>query len=182
VSNAKPRRGGYSPLRLGFALSALLMSFEVPGGNPPPTVNPADIRCQLAMPTRLSRSQPAVLTLMLNNQSRQTLQLLKRNTPLEGWLADSLIVERDDQAVPYSGAMAKRLPAMASEYLRLKPGASHRHRVALQQGYDVSQPGSYRVRWRGDLMDAFLGNGAPDADRLSPQTLDCAAILFVRSA
>lgn len=165
---------------LGVALITALMSIEALAADASSRASPADIDCQLAMPARLSRNQPAVLTLTVQNRSKQTLRLLKRNTPLEGWLADSLIVERDGQPVPYSGAMAKRMPPTASEYLRLKPGAIHRHRAALPRAYDVSQPGSYRVQWRGDLMDAFLGNGAPNPDRLSPQTISCAAVSFVR--
>lgn len=174
-------RWGYSPLSFGVALIASLMRIEAVAADTSLIASPADIGCTLAISARLTRAQPAVLTLTVQNQSKQTLRLLKRNTPLEGWLADSLIVERDSQPVPYSGAMVKRMPPTASEYLRLKPGASHRHCAALQRGYDVSQPGSYRVRWRGDLMDVFLGNGAPNPDRLSPQTITCAAVSFIRT-
>jgi hypothetical protein len=166
---------------LCVALIASAMSIDVFAADASSIASPADIGCRLAISERLNRNQPAVLTLTVQNQSKQTLRLLKRNTPLEGWLADSLIVERDGQSVPYSGAMAKRMPPTASEYLRLKPGAVHRYRAALQQAYDVSQPGSYRVQWRGDLMDAFSGNGAPNPDQLSPQTITCAAVSFVRA-
>ena len=166
---------------LGVALIASVMSNVVLAADASLIASHADIACQLAISARLTRNQPAVLVLTVQNHGTQTLRLLKRNTPLEGWLADSLIVERDGQPVPYSGAMAKRMPPTASEYLRLKPGASHRHRAALQPAYDVSRPGGYRVQWRGDLMDAFLGNGAPNPDGLSPQTISCAAVSFVRT-
>ena len=166
---------------LGVALIASVMSIDVLAADASLIASPADIGCRLAISARLTRNQPAELVLTVQNHGTQTLRLLKRNTPLEGWLADSLIVERDGQPVPYSGAMAKRMPPTASEYLRLKPGASHRHRAALQPAYDVSRPGSYRVQWRGDLMDAFLGNGAPNPDGLSPQTISCAAVSFVRT-
>ena len=182
MSDAICRRRA-SALRVGVALIASLMSIDASAADvsgASAVASPADIGCQLAMPARLSRAQPAVLTLTVHNRSKQTMKLLKRNTPFEGWLADSLIVERDGQPVPYSGAMAKRMPPTVAEYLRLKPGASHRHRAALQRGYDVSQPGSYRVQWRGELMDALLGNGAPNPDRLSPHTVPCAAVAFVR--
>ena len=106
----------------------------------------ADFGCQLAFSAQLTRHQTATLTLTVQNQSRETLRLLKRSTPLEGRLADSLMVERGGQPMPYSGAMAKRMPPAAAEYLRLKPGASHRHRAALQPAYDVSQPRRYCVQ------------------------------------
>ena len=166
---------------LGVALITSLMSIDVCAANAAAITSPTDIGCQLAISARLTRNQPAVLTLIVQNQSQKTVRLLKRNTPLEGWLADSLMVERDGQPVPYSGAMVKRMPPTASEYLRLKPGASHQHRASLQRAYDVSQAGSYRVQWRGDLMDVFLGNSAPNPDRLSPQAITCAAVSFVRS-
>lgn len=175
------RRQSGSHRFFGVALIAALMSIDVCAADAPTIASPADIGCQLAISARLTRNQPAVLTLTVQNQSKQTLRLLKRNTPLEGWLADSLIVERDGQPVPYSGAMAKRMPPTAYEYLRLKPGARYRHRAALQAAYDVSQSGSYRVQWRGDLMDAFLGNRAPNPEGLSPQTITCAAVSFVRT-
>lgn len=109
------------------------------------------------------------------------LQLLKRNTPLEGWLADSMTVERDGQVVPYIGAMAKRMAPSASEYLRLKAGARHIYRARLQDAYDVAAPGNYRVVWRGEIMDAFSGTGKPDAERMLPHVLACPAVVFNRS-
>ena len=180
MSNVVHRKRG-SLRYLGVALIASVMSKVVLAADASLIASHADIACQLAISARLTRNQPAVLVLTVQNHGTQTLRLLKRNTPLEGWLADSLVVERDGQPVPYTGAMAKRMPPTASEYLRLKPGASHRHRAPLQLAYDVSRPGSYRVQWRGDLMDAFLGNGAPNPDGLSPQTITCAAVSFVRT-
>lgn len=146
----------------------------------PTIAGPVAIGCQLAMPARLTRKQPAMLTLTVRNHSKHTVQLLKRNTPLEGWLADSMIVERDGQPVPYSGAMAKRMPPTAAEYLRLKPAAIHQHRVALQRAYDVSLPGVYQIRWNGELMDAHMGGGAVDLAQPKPQTLTCNAVTFTR--
>jgi len=141
----------------------------------------ADIVCQLNIPAQLGRGQTAVLTLTLHNRGTRMLQLLKRNTPLEGWLADSMTVERDGQVVPYIGAMAKRTAPSASEYLRLKAGARHIYRARLQEAYDVAAPGNYRVVWRGEIMDAFSGTGKPDAERMLPQVLVCPAVVFNRS-
>ena len=77
--------------------------------------------------------------------------------------------------------MAKRMPPVASEYLRIKPGMRYQQSVALQGGYDVSLPGTYRVQWRGEVMDAFFGTAKPNPGRLSPQTITCAAVTFVRA-
>jgi hypothetical protein len=141
----------------------------------------ADIECHLAIAGTLSRKQPAVLELTLHNRGKQALSLLRRNTPFEGWLADSMRVERDGQLVPYSGAMAKRMPPTATEYLRLAAGAQRRFRIKLQGGYDVAAAGNYRVAWSGDVMDAYHGTAKPDPERMTAQTIACAPVGFTRT-
>ncbi len=158
------------------------MATETSAALSPVGVPLTDIVCHLAVPVRIARNQPAVLTITLHNRGQQTLKLLKRNTPFEGWLADSLNVERDGQMLPYTGAMAKRMPPLASEYQRIKPSGRYQQRVTLQGGYDVSLPGSYRVQWRGEVMDTLFGAAKPNPDRLSPQTIVCAAVTFVRTS
>ena len=147
---------------------------------PSVTGGAANITCQIAVPARLSHDQPAVVTLTLRNRSHKTLHLLRRNTPFEGWLADSFDVLRDGQAMPYVGAMAKRMPPSAAEYLTLKAGASYRYRAPLQRAYDVSRPGSYQVQWRGEIMDAYFGGARPNPDQMQATTISCAGTSFVR--
>lgn len=139
------------------------------------------LSCRLSMSTALSRKEPAVALLALRNTSKQPVAILKRNTPLEGWLADSLIVTRDDQPVPYIGAMAKRMPATAEEYILLKAGARRRTRVILQKGYDVSLPGKYQVRWKGELMDVQPGKAPVNLALAQPQTVVCNVLTFTRT-
>ncbi len=139
------------------------------------------LSCRLSMPTTLGRKEPAVALLALRNSGKQPIAILKRNTPLEGWLADSLVVTRDDQPVPYIGAMAKRMPPSAEEYLLLKTGARRRTRVMLQKGYDVSLPGRYQVHWKGELMDVQLGKGPVNPALAQPQTVACNALTFTRT-
>jgi hypothetical protein len=141
----------------------------------------ADVSCRLTMPSSLGRKEPAVPVLALRNNSKESVVILKRNTPLEGWLADSMTVTRDGQPIAYIGAMAKRMAPTAEEYLRLKPGERRRFRVMLQRGYDVSLPGTYQVRWRGELMDTQLGNGPLSLTLARPQTVACNVLTFTRS-
>lgn len=168
-----------SRLRWGVVLLISMMAIDVTAV-PSLTGAAAKITCQLAVPAQLSRNQPAVVTLTLRNRSHETLRLLKRNTPFEGWLADSFNVVRDGQAMPYIGAMAKRTPPTAAEYLTLKAGASYRYRAPLQRAYDASQPGSYQVQWRGELMDAYFGGARPNPEHMQPATISCASASFVR--
>lgn len=140
-----------------------------------------ELTCRLSMPTTLGRKEPAVAVLALRNRGKEPVAILKRNTPLEGWLADSLIVTRDEQPVPYIGPMAKRMPPSADEYLLLKPGARRRTRVALQRGYDVSLPGQYLVRWKGELMDVQLGKAPVNLALSQPKTVACNVLAFTRT-
>lgn len=162
-----------------FALGSLLTSLTMT--TPAEAAALAELSCQLTMPITLGRKEPAVPVLALRNVGKDSVAILKRNTPLEGWLADSLIVTRDDQPVPYIGAMAKRMPPTAEEYLHLKPGARRRFRVILQRGYDVSLPGRYQVRWKGELMDAQMGNNPVSMTLAQPQTVACNALTFTRT-
>lgn len=140
-----------------------------------------ELTCRLSMPTTLGRKEPAVALLALRNNGKQPAAILKRNTPLEGWLADSLIVTRDGQPVAYIGPMAKRMPPSAEEYLLLKPGARRRTRVLLQRGYDVSLPGKYLVRWKGELMDVQLGKAPVDLALSQSRTVACNVLAFMRT-
>ena len=136
------------------AVSAMSAPFSASAASDPVRSLGDDVACALSMPASLTRHRSATLILTLHNRGEHTLAILKRNTPMEGWLADSLVVEHNGKAQPYIGAMAKRVPPEASEYLRLKPGMSKRFRVPLQHAYDVSVQGQYRVSWNGALMDA----------------------------
>jgi hypothetical protein len=155
----------------GFAMSAEASAAAESGA----------LACRLSMPTPLGRKEPAVALLSLRNTSKLPVAILKRNTPLEGWLADSLMVTRDGQAVPYIGAMAKRMSPTAEEYLPLKPGARHSTRMFLQRGYDVSLPGTYQVRWKGELMDVQSDQVPVNLAQLQPQTVTCNVLTFTRS-
>ena len=63
------------------------------------------------------RGRPPILTLTFAVVGRQTAYLFHRNTPFEGWLADSVAVERDESPCHISVAMAKRMPPSLSDYL-----------------------------------------------------------------
>jgi len=165
----------YSLFALGSLVASVMMAMSADAAAL------AAVSCRLTMPVTLGRKEPAVPVLALRNSGKEPVAILKRNTPLEGWLADSLIVTRDDQSVPYVGAMAKRMPPTAEEYLLLKPGARRRFRVVLQRGYDVSLPGRYQVRWNGELMDAQMGNNPVNLTLAQPQTVACNVLTFTRA-
>lgn len=165
---------------MGALLLAATVTFMTDTKASPTAIDPASITCSLAMPAALAPGQPAPLTLTLVNGSGKTLYLLKRNTPLEGWFADSMTVTHDGLTVPYAGAMAKRPPPTAREYVRLLPGKPLVHRLALDSGYDVSATGNYRLRWRGELMDLRDRPAQAGTSTLAPVQLSCGEIAFTR--
>jgi hypothetical protein len=184
--NAK-RRAAFSRAGVFFLMASALGTFASSSAIAQSAAVDAarhiDLECQLSIPAKLTRHQSAILTISLHNRSEFAVAMLKRNTPMEGWLADSLVVEHDGKAQPYIGAMAKRMPPDASEYLRLKPGMSKRFRVALQRAYDVSAPRRYRVSWSGALMDAQVVRTPRqkiDLATLAPTSVACAPIAFER--
>ncbi len=171
-----------SAVRHALATAALLVSGVLPGIGGAATVSmPESLSCSASMPARLRPGQAAMLTLTLRNGGRQTAYLLRRNTPFEGWLADSVTVERDEKPVSYIGAMAKRMPPSLSEYLLLPAGKTYRFRAPLQGGYDVTAAGSYRVQWRGDVLDVVFGARPQSGRELSPATLNCNPVTFIRA-
>lgn len=143
-------------------------------------VDASAISCRLTLPAELTAAQPAVLTVTLHNQSPTPIYLLKRNTPLEGWLADSLQISRDGQRLPYAGAMAKRAAPTVAEYLVLQPRATHRQAITLAGGYDVTQPGKYVLAWSGQVMDLRSRRNDIRPDTLAPVALGCNEVEFVR--
>lgn len=174
-----PNRSVHSNILSALALIPAIAGI-MPAEAAAPTTLP-ELTCRLSMPTTLGRKEPAVAVLALRNTGKLPLAVLKRNTPLEGWFADSLIVTRDSQPVAYSGAMAKRMPPTVEEYLLLKPGARRRARIMLQRGYDVSLPGKYEVRWKGEFMDVQTGKSPVNPALAQPQALACNALIFTRS-
>ena len=92
----------YSLFALGSLVASVMMAMSADAAAL------ADVSCRLTMPVTLGRKEPAVPVLALRNSGKEPVAILKRNTPLEGWLADSLIVTRDDEPVAYIGAMSKR--------------------------------------------------------------------------
>jgi peptidyl-Lys metalloendopeptidase len=92
-----------------------------------------------------SSDQPVKTTFRLTNHSQETMRVLKWFTPLEGMWSDCLLVIRNGERVPYDGRLAKRGTPASEDYVTLGTGEFVEETVAIDEAYQVSDPGVYNV-------------------------------------
>ncbi|MDC0709608.1 protease [Stigmatella sp. ncwal1] len=111
------------------------------------------LTCEMSVPPRLKAGSPVELRFKLSNPTSQTVYPLNWHTPLEGLRNNFLDVTRDGVEIPYQGPMMKRADPSAEAYVAIAPGASQEAQVEVSLAYDFTQPGKYRIAFRGTLMD-----------------------------
>jgi peptidyl-Lys metalloendopeptidase len=111
------------------------------------------LECGLSVPPSVRAGQPVEVLFRLTNRTTQPLFVLTWRTPLEGLLGNDFEVSRDGTGIPYQGPMVKRGNPRAEDYVTLAPGASVDALVELSLAYEMTQPGRYRIAFRGPLMD-----------------------------
>jgi hypothetical protein len=116
-------------------------------------VEGASLGCTMSVAPRLRVGEPVELRFQLSNPTAQPLYVLNWHTPLEGLLSNCLKVTRSGTEIPYQGPMFKRGDPDAESYVSLAPGASTEATIEASLAYDFQQPGSYRIEFRGPLMD-----------------------------
>jgi hypothetical protein len=159
--------------RLAFALCVgAFLNFAMPV-NAEPLISDS-LRCEMSM-------QNDRLRITLKNVSKNTWSVMRRGTPLEGFLGDYLRVARDGVRVDYLGPMVKRAAPNANEYWIIAPKRSRTITLQLAKGYDISPSGTYSIEWGGELSDARdLHVKSYDEAALKPAKLDCPRINFHR--
>jgi hypothetical protein len=113
----------------------------------------ASLSCTLSVAPRHKVGEPVPVTFRLTNPTAQPLSVLNWHTPLEGLLSNCLEITRGGTELPYQGPMFKRGDPDAEEYVTLAPGSSVENTIEAQLAYDFSQPGTYRIAFRGPLRD-----------------------------
>lgn len=94
-----------------------------------------------------STADDIVLRVTMTNLDTKNFPMLRWNLPQSGELTSGLFsVVRDGSQVPYRGKMVKR-SVSPGDYLVLKPGEQAAATIGLSQGYDVSQKGTYTIRY-----------------------------------
>jgi hypothetical protein len=135
------------------------------------------LTCTLALAPRSVVGQPVMLTFTLHNRGTQALAVLEWGTPLEGARSDAFEITGPRGRVAYTGPMLKRGDPGVAAYHRIEPGQTLTATLDLASVYDLSRPGSYRLRWQGHLHDVVaLPAPLPRLrDSFSPHALTCPA-------
>ena len=92
----------------------------------------------------------------LTNESLEDYYILDWHTPFEGFLSEFLdvaLVTLTTEEVGYNGQLVKRGRPSSSDYLRLPAGSTLNTTVVLNDVYDISSPGIYRVVLSTALRD-----------------------------
>jgi peptidyl-Lys metalloendopeptidase len=98
----------------------------------------------------LRASDDVLVTVTLTNVSKSPVSLLKWHTPEDG-IKDALFsVTRDGAPVAYIGRHYKRGAPQVTDYVTLASGESLTRTVNLAHAYDLSQTGSYSLRYELD--------------------------------
>jgi peptidyl-Lys metalloendopeptidase len=135
--------------------------------------HPLECRVEAARP-RIAGA-PIAMRFQLTNRSEQPLWMLRWNTPWDGWRGTIFDVSFQGQDLPYQGAMVKRGDPTAEEYVKFRAGESMIIGLDLSQAYDMSKPGTYRVKVVGNLQDVIKDGTNPPRprDRFQPMELKC---------
>jgi peptidyl-Lys metalloendopeptidase len=101
------------------------------------------------------------LKFTLNNNSDETLNVLKWYTPLEGLKDDLFTVKKQGESALYLGIIVKRGLPKPRDYITLEPKESISTEVNLDDVYDITQAGNYAVEFISPVLD--VGKEEPAA-------------------
>ena len=141
-------------------------------------------RASLEVPPQMSSGGSTQLKFTLVNESDIRLYLLRWYTPLEGIAGEIFHVKRNGQVVPYQGILASRAAPNPDDYVVLDPGASVSVVVDLAEGYDMSEPGEYTVKFLSPKISHVARSEAEMAttmEELGPVQIPSHEITFNRS-
>ena len=155
-----------------------------PGSGATQPASQSGFRASLEALPQTSSGESTQLRFTLANESDTRLYLLRWYTPLEGIAGEIFTVKRDGQVIPYQGILASRMPPTPDDYVALDAGASVSVVVDLSEGYDLSEPGEYTVKFRSPSISHVAKSEAEMAttmEELGPVQIPCHEITFHRS-
>ncbi len=131
-----------------FLAAAIAVLCAVPAHAAPVSV---ELRAERA---ELTTSDDVYVRFTVRNSDSRAQNILLWNTPFGPDIDSNLfVVTRDGAPVAYLGALAKRGAPVAEDFARVPPGRSLSGRVELTSLYDMSQPGTYEISYRGAVRD-----------------------------
>jgi peptidyl-Lys metalloendopeptidase len=103
--------------------------------------------------------EPLHIRFTITNTSDKPINVLKWNTPLEGFTANIFQVKRAGKLVPYIGKLVKRGPPRPEDYVNIAPGKSVSVTVDISEAYETYEMGDYGIEFNSRLFD--VGHEAP---------------------
>ncbi|XXF76704.1 M35 family metallo-endopeptidase [Myxococcaceae bacterium GXIMD 01537] len=119
----------------------------------------------------LAASEDVAVTVTLTNVSSHPVRLLKWYTPGEGLKEGLLSVSVNGEPVEYIGPHLKRVAPRVEDYVTLAPGESLSGRVPVSGMYDLSETGTYSIRYDVGELPLYEGVGAVSQFESSDVTL-----------
>lgn len=104
-------------------------------------------------------TEPLNIRFKITNDSDKPINVLKWNTPLEGFNANIFQVKRDGATVSYIGRVIKRGAPGPEDYVNIAPGKSVSTVVSLSQAYEIYEMGDYSVEFKSRILD--IGHDEP---------------------
>jgi len=112
----------------------------------------SELRVTLEAPASLPSGEAVTVKFTLTNSTAERLYVLKWYTPLEGLAGEIFRVERDGEAIPYGGMLAKRGAPLPDNYILIDPGTSVSAEVDLATAYDFSRAGDYTIEFLSPVV------------------------------
>jgi hypothetical protein len=113
----------------------------------------------------------AQIQMTITNQSTFDVKLLSWHTPFEGFLSHMFDVEYQGALLAYQGPMVKRNAPTENDYFVLRSGTARTASVNLGLIYDMSQPGTYQIRYRKQLSAQFTKPIPANSDQTALPTI-----------
>ena len=139
------------------------------GAQPPETELSAGLEVlnrSTGWPPTLRTGEPVNLRFTLINNTETNLYVLTWYTPLEGIAGEIFRVERDGQAVSYTGPLATRRDPSPDDYTLLHPGKPVSADVDLATVYDFSTAGEYTIHFMSPMISHVARTEADMAETM----------------
>jgi len=116
------------------------------------------IYAKMSIAPTIKIGSPVSLRFTVYNDADTVQQFCKWHTPFEPLLSKYLdITDEAGEEAMYKGAMAKRImPPPADSYIKVKPKDSLSVVVDLLQGYGITKPATYKVKYNAQNMSGLI--------------------------
>jgi peptidyl-Lys metalloendopeptidase len=147
-----------------LAAGILSVTFVLSGGGCAPDANQPEEQAldqSLSVTLQLdekvvTQARPVSVIFTITNTASSSRHVLTHETPLAGVEGNIFAVERDGQPVAYTGKLVKRAAPETADYTEVGPGRSLSASVDLSSVYDMSQAGTYGVRYRARQIQVLV--------------------------